>query len=43
MVPRFYEFIDALPKTPTEKVKKGQLKERGYTGTEVDIRKMGIA
>jgi carnitine-CoA ligase len=28
MVPRYFVIIDALPKTPTEKVRKGQLKER---------------
>jgi len=28
-VPRFVEFLDALPKTPTERVEKYKLKERG--------------
>ena len=42
MVPRYYEFVDALPKTATEKVKKGQHKEMGFTGSEIDIRKMEV-
>ena len=29
MVPRYVEFVDELPKTPTEKVEKFRLKERG--------------
>ncbi len=31
MVPRYIEFIDALPKTPTDRVKKKDLRERGVT------------
>jgi carnitine-CoA ligase len=31
MLPRFIEFIDALPKTPTEKVRKVALREAGIT------------
>lgn len=42
MVPRYYEFIDSLPKTPTEKVEKGKLKKQGLTGREVDIKQLGI-
>ncbi|VTU22699.1 Long-chain-fatty-acid--CoA ligase [Variovorax sp. SRS16] len=30
-VPRFIEFCDALPKTPTQKVRKQELRERGVT------------
>lgn len=29
MIPRFVEFLDALPRTPTEKIAKGRLRERG--------------
>ena len=32
MVPRYIEFIDALPKTPTDRVKKKDLRERGGDG-----------
>lgn len=42
MVPRYYELIDALPKTATEKVEKGKLKEQGITGREMDIKQLGI-
>ncbi|MBW2058670.1 MAG: AMP-binding protein [Deltaproteobacteria bacterium] len=42
MVPRYYEFVVSIPKTATEKVRKGELKEKGLTGREVDIRKMGV-
>jgi crotonobetaine/carnitine-CoA ligase len=42
MVPRYYELIDALPKTATEKVEKGKLKEQGLTGREMDIKQLGI-
>jgi crotonobetaine/carnitine-CoA ligase len=31
MVPRFVEFVDALPRTPTEKVEKYRLRDRGVT------------
>jgi crotonobetaine/carnitine-CoA ligase len=30
-VPRYVEFMEALPRTPTEKVRKAQLRERGLT------------
>jgi carnitine-CoA ligase len=36
MVPRFIEFVDALPKTPTEKVRKVALREAGITGSTWD-------
>lgn len=29
MLPRYVEFVEALPKTPTEKVRKAELRERG--------------
>ena len=32
MVPRYIEFVDALPRTPTDKVAKYKLRERGDHG-----------
>ena len=31
MVPRYFRFVDALPKTPTDKVEKFRLREQGVT------------
>jgi crotonobetaine/carnitine-CoA ligase len=42
MVPRYYEFVDYIPKTATEKVKKGALKSKELTGAEIDIKKLGL-
>lgn len=36
MVPRYIEFVDALPKTPTEKVRKVALREAGVTSATWD-------
>ena len=36
MVPRYVEFVDELPKTPTEKVEKFRLKERGVGASTWD-------
>lgn len=36
MVPRYVRFIDALPKTPTEKVQKFRLREEGVTADTWD-------
>jgi crotonobetaine/carnitine-CoA ligase len=36
MVPRYVEFVDALPRTPTEKVEKYQLRARGVTAATWD-------
>ena len=36
MVPRYVEFMDALPKTPTEKVQKQALRARGLTAQTFD-------
>ncbi len=36
MLPRFIEFAEALPKTPTEKVRKVALREAGITPTTWD-------
>jgi len=36
MVPRYVDVIDALPRTPTEKVEKSKLRQRGVTATTWD-------
>jgi crotonobetaine/carnitine-CoA ligase len=36
MVPRYIDVVDTLPRTPTEKVEKAQLRERGITATTWD-------
>jgi crotonobetaine/carnitine-CoA ligase len=36
MVPRYVDFLDALPKTPTEKVQKKVLRDRGLSPTTYD-------
>jgi crotonobetaine/carnitine-CoA ligase len=36
MVPRYIEFVDALPRTPTEKVKKYELRQAGSGGVTAD-------
>ncbi len=36
MVPRFLDFVDDLPRTPTEKVRKDVLRDRGITPTTWD-------
>jgi len=41
-VPRFVEFMDALPKTPTERVQKYLLKQAGVTPNTWDREKAGI-
>jgi carnitine-CoA ligase len=35
--PRYFEAFDAFPRTPTERVKKAQLRERGIVATTVDL------
>lgn len=35
-VPRFLRFVDALPKTPSEKVRKAVIREEGITATTHD-------
>ena len=42
MVPRYLEFADALPKTPTEKVRKAALREAGVTGATWDREAAGV-
>lgn len=36
MVPRFIEYFDALPQTPSQKIRKKELRERGVTATTWD-------
>lgn len=36
-VPRYVEFVDSLPKTPSERVNKSEVRERGLTGAAVDL------
>ncbi len=42
MVPRYVEFVGALPKTPTQKVIKHVLRDRGVTGNVWDREAAGI-
>lgn len=42
MVPRYLEIVDALPKTPTEKIRKGTLREQGITAATWDRETHGI-
>lgn len=41
MVPRYVRFLDALPKTPTEKVQKFRLREQGITADTWDRERAG--
>jgi len=43
MVPRYIEFLDALPRTPTNKVKKNELRSRGVGPPAWDRRAAGIS
>ncbi len=40
-VPRYVEFMDGLPKTPTEKIQKGKLREAGITPATWDREQAG--
>ena len=42
MVPRYIRFVDALPKTPTERVQKVKLREEGITAETFDREAAGI-
>lgn len=42
MIPRYLRFMNALPKTPTERVQKYQLREEGITSDTWDREKAGI-
>ena len=41
MIPRYLRFMEALPKTPTERVKKYELREQGVTPDTWDREKVG--
>jgi crotonobetaine/carnitine-CoA ligase len=41
-VPRYVEFLESLPKTPTERVQKYQLRQAGVTANTWDREKAGI-
>ena len=41
-VPRFVRFVDVLPKTPSERIKKYLLREEGVTGDAVDREALGL-
>lgn len=43
MVPRYIEIMDSLPQTPSEKVKKKDLRERGVTPETWDRMQAGVA
>jgi len=42
MVPRYIDIVEAMPKTPTGKIKKFALRERGLTPTTWDCVAAGI-
>ncbi|MGI9413269.1 MAG: AMP-binding protein [Hyphomicrobiales bacterium] len=42
MIPRYVEFVDALPKTPTGKIQKFPLRDRGVTTTTWDREAAGV-
>jgi len=42
MIPRFIEFVDEIPKTPTLKVQKTSLRETGLNENTWDREKAGI-
>lgn len=42
MIPRFVEFVDELPKTPTGRVEKYRLREQGVTARTWDRERAGI-
>jgi len=43
MVPRFVEMVEALPRTPTNKVQKNVLRQMGVTETTWDRREAGVS
>jgi crotonobetaine/carnitine-CoA ligase len=42
MVPRYYEVVDALPRTPTQKVQKVELRRQGITASTWDCEAAGL-
>lgn len=43
MVPRYIELVDELPRTPTDKIRKQALRERGVTATTWDYKAAGLS
>jgi crotonobetaine/carnitine-CoA ligase len=41
-VPRYVEFMESLPKTPTERIEKYKLKQAGITPSTWDREKAGV-
>nr|WP_173161240.1 hypothetical protein [Phytohabitans suffuscus] len=42
-MPRYIEFVPELPRTPTEKIRKAELRGRGVTDATWDSRAEGLA
>jgi carnitine-CoA ligase len=42
MVPRYIRFVEALPKTPTERVQKVKLRDEGVTADTWDREAAGV-
>ena len=42
MVPRYLEVVESLPQTPSEKIKKRDLRDRGVTATTWDRQAAGV-
>jgi len=40
-IPRYIEYVNAIPKTPTQKIQKNKLRERGLTETAWDRQAAG--
>jgi crotonobetaine/carnitine-CoA ligase len=40
-VPRYIEYIDEIPKTPTQKIQKNKLRERGLSEATWDRESVG--
>ncbi|MFP9191424.1 AMP-binding protein [Natrialbaceae archaeon A-CW1-1] len=43
MVPRYFEFVDELPKTENEKIQKAKLRDRGNSDATWDREKAGVS
>jgi len=43
MVPRYIEFLDALPRTPTNKIKKAEMRAEGMTENTWDRQAAGVS
>ncbi|MFP5255796.1 MAG: AMP-binding protein [Acidimicrobiia bacterium] len=42
MIPRYFEFVDEMPRTPTQKIQKDILRERGISTATWDRESMGM-